>query len=176
VIRQAAVSAREELVPLTLAAHHGTGGVAIDAWGRTSLPGLYACGEAAGGVQGAARTMGTGLIEARLFGARVADAAVRDVRRMGPAGAPDAGHTVRTVEAPEEMAERLDRTLGPLLLGFDGAAVGRALAQLEAWRAASAPHPTLAAWRTALRRAAAVETLRAAETAHNGPVTPAAAR
>jgi aspartate oxidase len=136
--RPAALTVRDSLVPLTLAAHHGTGGVAIDAWGRTSLPGLYACGEAAGGVQGAERTMGTGLIEARLFGERAARAADRDARRSGPAGAPDADHAVRSVDAPGQLAERLDRMLGPLLVERDAEAVERAVALFEAWPVASA--------------------------------------
>jgi aspartate oxidase len=163
-------------VSLTLAAHHGTGGVAIDAWGRTSLPGLYACGEAAGGVQGATRSVGTGLIEALLFGERAARAADRDVRRSGPAGTPDLSRVVRSVGRPEEVAERLDRALGPFLLARDVPATEQTLAVLEAWPAASEAPTTLAAWRTALRRAAAAEMLRAARTDHNGPVTRAAAR
>ena len=175
-LRRLALPHGETLVPLTLAAHHGTGGVAIDAWGRTSLPGLYACGEAAGGVQGAQRTLGTGLIEARLFGERAAQAADRDVRRDGPAARADAVHAVRPAGSPAALAERLDRLLGPLLLAPEPDATAVALAELEAWPVASKGHDTSAAWRTALRCAAAREVLRAALTGHNGPVTEAAAR
>lgn len=69
-------------IPIGLAVHHTVGGVAIDEWGRTSVPGLYACGEAAGGVQGRQRTMGTGLIEACIFGVRAGQAVSRDAGRL----------------------------------------------------------------------------------------------
>ena len=50
------------------------GGIAVDADGRTSLPGLWACGEgAATGVHGANRLATNSLLEALVFGARVAD-------------------------------------------------------------------------------------------------------
>ena len=160
--RRAAQVKPDSGVPVTLAAHHGAGGVAIDAWGRTSLPGLYACGEAAGGVQGAERTMGTGLIEALLFGERAARAAERDVRRSGPAGAPDASRVVRSVDAPAELAQRLDRLLLAFLLARDARATEPIIAALEAWPPGSQAPAGLAGWRTALRCAAATEMLRAA--------------
>lgn len=69
-------------VGLAVGCHHGIGGVAVDAWGRTSVPGLYACGEAAGGVQGRGRMMGTGLLEGFVFGRRAAAAIARDGRRL----------------------------------------------------------------------------------------------
>jgi len=69
-------------IPISVGVHHSVGGVAIDEWGRTSVPGLYACGEAAGGVQGRRRTMGTGLIEARIFGVRAGRAVARDAARL----------------------------------------------------------------------------------------------
>jgi L-aspartate oxidase len=175
-LRRLALPDGETTVPLGLAAHHGTGGVAIDAWGRTSLPGLYACGEAAGGVQGAERTLGTGLIEARLFGERAAQAADRDVRRAGPAAPADAVQTVRPAGPPAALAARLDRLLGPLLLAPEPDAMAKALAELERWPDAPAPPAAPGGWRTALRCAAARELLRAALTGHNGPVTEAAAR
>jgi succinate dehydrogenase/fumarate reductase flavoprotein subunit len=47
------------------------GGIAIDDDCRTDVPGLYAAGEATGGVHGAARLGGDGLLDPIVFGARV---------------------------------------------------------------------------------------------------------
>lgn len=57
------------------AAHHNMGGVKIDAAGATSVPGLFAAGEAAGGLHGANRMGGNALSETLVFGARAGSAA-----------------------------------------------------------------------------------------------------
>lgn len=60
-----------ELIPIRPAAHYAMGGVRTDLDGRTSLPGLYAAGEAAGtGVHGANRLASNSLLEGLVFGAR----------------------------------------------------------------------------------------------------------
>ncbi|PZF58814.1 L-aspartate oxidase [Curtobacterium sp. MCSS17_008] len=64
-----------EGVPVAPAAHYAMGGVATDAEGRTSLPGLLAVGEAAcTGVHGANRLASNSLLEGLVFGVRAADA------------------------------------------------------------------------------------------------------
>jgi len=68
-----------ELVPVTPAAHYLMGGVATDLEGRTTLPGVYAAGEAAGnGVHGANRLASNSLLEGLVFGARAAEAMAED--------------------------------------------------------------------------------------------------
>ena len=57
------------------AAHHSMGGARIDATGATSVPGLFAAGEAAGGLHGANRMGGNALSETLVFGARAGSAA-----------------------------------------------------------------------------------------------------
>ena len=71
------------------AAHYHMGGVDVDLDGRTSVPGLWAAGEVAcTGVHGANRLASNSLLEALVFGARVARSvgeALPHLRR--PAGA-----------------------------------------------------------------------------------------
>ncbi|MDA0654199.1 MAG: L-aspartate oxidase [Proteobacteria bacterium] len=63
-----------EVIPVAPAAHYHMGGIAADDHGRTSLQGLWACGEAAAtGVHGANRLASNSLLEGLVFGHRVAD-------------------------------------------------------------------------------------------------------
>jgi L-aspartate oxidase len=73
------VDITRDLVPVTPAAHYVMGGVATDLSGRSTLPGLYAAGEAAGtGVHGANRLASNSLLEGLVFGARTGEAMAAD--------------------------------------------------------------------------------------------------
>ncbi len=64
-----------DLIPVAPAAHYFMGGVAVDSWGRTTLPQLYAIGEVAcTGVHGANRLASNSLLEGLVFGRRAARA------------------------------------------------------------------------------------------------------
>ena len=72
-----------DLVPVRPAAHYLMGGVKTDLQGKTSLPGLYAAGEAAcTAVHGANRLASNSLLEGMVFGAR-AGQAMRDELTTG---------------------------------------------------------------------------------------------
>jgi L-aspartate oxidase len=57
--------------------HYQNGGLVIDANAQTTLEGLYACGEIAGGTHGRNRMMGNSLLECIVFGRRAGRAAAR---------------------------------------------------------------------------------------------------
>jgi L-aspartate oxidase len=62
-----------ELIPVSPASHYASGGVRVDLHGRTSVAGLYACGETAcSGVHGANRLASNSLLEGLVFSSRIA--------------------------------------------------------------------------------------------------------
>ena len=72
----AGIDPRTQPIPIVPACHYHMGGIATDADGRTSLPGLFAAGECAStGVHGANRLASNSLVEAAVFGTRAGRAA-----------------------------------------------------------------------------------------------------
>ena len=77
--RAADIDPVTQLIPIAPAAHYHMGGIATDAFGRTSVPGLWAVGEVAStGLHGANRLASNSLLEAVVFAARTAE----DIRNL----------------------------------------------------------------------------------------------
>jgi L-aspartate oxidase len=68
-----------ELIPVVPACHYASGGIRTDLLGRSTIDGLYACGEAAcTGVHGGNRLASNSLLEGLVFGRRIASTIVAE--------------------------------------------------------------------------------------------------
>ena len=96
-----------ELVPVAPAQHYASGGIRTDLLGRSSLDGLYACGEVScTGVHGANRLASNSLLEGLVFAHRIAD----DITRRFAAGellptTPSAPGADTTLVAPRHRTD-----------------------------------------------------------------------
>jgi L-aspartate oxidase len=91
-LRQVGLDPAEDLLPVAPAAHYTCGGIVTDLCGASSLPGLWAAGEAAcSGVHGANRLASNSLLEGMVFGPRAVEAI-----EQGMVG-PEASGAMRTV-------------------------------------------------------------------------------
>ncbi|HJU24096.1 MAG TPA: FAD-binding protein [Casimicrobiaceae bacterium] len=95
----------KEPVQVTPTAHFQMGGLRIDPECRSTVPGLYAAGEDAGGVHGANRLGGNGVAESIVFGALAGDAIVRHL----PSGVPQP-----SLDDATRAASRLDAREGKM--------------------------------------------------------------
>lgn len=75
------VDIRTEAMEVAPTAHHVMGGLRITSHCQTSLTGLFACGETAGGVHGANRLGGNALADTQVFGKRAGEAAGKAPKR-----------------------------------------------------------------------------------------------
>ncbi|MBI5115087.1 FAD-binding protein [Candidatus Poribacteria bacterium] len=109
------------------AVHYNMGGIKTDEWCRARIPGLYACGQAQGGVMGGNRLGSTSLTEVFVFGKRAGQTAAREAKERSFADAAVAREPLEKLESlsgssgtnrPIDLKRRLQKLMwekvGPL--------------------------------------------------------------
>ena len=95
-LREAGLDPAKELVPVAPAAHYMMGGIVADLEARSSVPGLYAVGEAScTGLHGANRLASNSLSECFVFASRAVDAALAGAGAAPASPQPGEGERLR---------------------------------------------------------------------------------
>ncbi len=136
-----------QLIPVAPASHYFIGGALTDTWGRTTIPGLYACGETAStGIHGANRLASNSLLEGLVFGERtvrelnrylaVADPAVRKVKLDLADEAREGNDPAAVAEGRATVQRTMTELCGVVRSAGDLTAARETLAALQASLAA----------------------------------------
>lgn len=102
------VDLKKEMLPIALCAQHNNGGIAVDLWWQTRVPGLFACGECAG-THGISRPGGSALNAGQVGSLRAAQYILQKGRELsdGAVFARLAENAAKAVTGNEDVDEKL---------------------------------------------------------------------
>ncbi|MBR7743330.1 L-aspartate oxidase [Phycicoccus sp. BSK3Z-2] len=146
--RELGVDPVTDLLPVAPAQHYASGGVETDLRGRSTVDGLYACGEVScTGVHGANRLASNSLLEGLVFAHRIADdvaerLAAGELPRRVPAAATDVPYDLLDAGHRITVQRSMTRGCGALRTAASTARAASDLAGLAALPpSAAAPGP-----------------------------------
>ena len=130
----AGIDPAKDPIPVAPAAHYHMGGILTDAQGRSTIDGLWACGEVAStGAHGANRLASNSLLEAVVFGARVANDIAGSLRTGKAAHERDADESEAASGSHDERLEQVLRRTMAAEVGVvrDETSLAKALAAIS---------------------------------------------
>ena len=138
------IDPRVQLIPVAPASHYASGGVLVDLHGRTTVPGLYACGETAcTGAHGANRLASNSLLEGLVFGAAIAEDIALNLPKQTTAE--DRSEEKFLIDPAVRLSLQLSMNEGAGVLRSEGS-LRETLAQLELLGKRRSTQPCIEAW------------------------------